>query len=445
MATILKRVARGPDGKPLRDASGQPLAWRDKQGRPRWFAQVAVGRHPATGRSQFVSKTFLREGDAKKWARAQEGDKDGGTPPATTRESFAEYLTRWLPIYAGTVRDSTSYNIRKTVEKWIIDPPKGIRPIGGKQLRKLVVSDFDRLYRSMHEYGMRARGIEYLHGILKRALKAAVKKGELPRNPAEYAERPKADHKAEIATADDENDEGRVEALDREQAGRFLDAARQDHHAALWFVLLTTGLRPGEALALKWRHVDLTKGELHVRATLSRLGVDRKEHPRGWKLTKPKTERSRRTVPLPDITIRELRAWKKQQTIERLAAGSEWQDEEFVFTTQTGGPLSLSNVARRSFRAVMERAKLGSSGPEPEKPAGQPGPKRKRPFYPAVRVYALRHTFATLLLLDGTPLIVVSRLLGHKTIKLTADTYSHVLRELKHEAIETFDRMFVVA
>lgn len=414
-----------------------------KTGKVRWDAQVYVGRHPATGKPQFLSKTHHRKGDAEAWARKQESMKDEGVRPATTRETLADYLTGWLEVYAGQVRAVTLYNYEVSLKRWVLDPPKGTPPIGSIRLTKLTVKAFEELYRHMTDHGLQPRGVQYMHGILKRALKDAVRKGILPKNPAEFATVPKADHKGE----EDEEDTA-AGYLDREQADRFLTAAREPEdpeaprtYAALWYVLLTGGLRPCEAFALKWRQVDFDRGEVHIRRTLTRVGLDREKHPLGWKLTKPKTKKSRRTVPLPDITMRELRAWRTQQKRDKLAAGSEWQEHGFVFTTQTtGAPLDGSNLYRGPFRRVMEAAGLGEYGPEPEKPRSGPTPKRE--FTPSHRVYDLRHSFATLLLEAGEDLLVVSRLLGHSTIKLTADTYAHVTQERREEAAQRFDRMF---
>lgn len=437
MGYLKKKQRRGKDVK--------AEVWRDKQGKPRWYAQVYAGRHPTTHRPQFVSKTFLRKKDGDEWIRKQEGMKDKNIRPATSRETLAEYLDRWLDVYSGQVRDSTIYNIRKTLGKWVLNPRSGTPPIGGKQLRKLTYGDFEKLYRHMVEQGKRPRAIRYLHGTLKRALKEGVAKDGLPYNPALDARLPKENPKAEIKAADEDHaDEGaaavvlrEIGALNREQATRFQAAAKDDRYSAFWHILLTTGLRPGEALALKWPYVDLAKGEVRVRATLNRLGV------KGWKLTMPKTEDSERTVPLPLVTVQELRKWKKQQAEERLAAGKEWQDHGFVFTTEKGSPHSLSNLSRRHFRRVMKQAGLGEDGPEvPEKPNGQPGPKKQRQFIPTVRMYALRHTFASLLLADGVPLLVVSRLLGHKNINTTADVYGKVQPEEQQEATAHFDTIF---
>ena len=158
---------------------------------------------------------------------------------------------------------------------------------------------------------------------------------------------------------------------------------------------------------------------------------------RGWRLGKPKTRKSRRTVPLPPVAMREQKAWRTQQKRDRLAAGKEWQDHGFVFTTEIGTPLL---GARKSFVRVMARAALGEWRSEPKKPRSGPTPKRK--FKPAFRIYGLRHTCATLLLLGGVPLKVVSERLGHSTITLTADTYSHVLPTMQEAAAGALEVMF---
>lgn len=227
-------------------------------------------------------------------------------------------------------------------------------------------------------------------------------------------------------------DRGKALAMDRAQATRFLDAARRDRYSALWHMLLLGGLRPGEAFGLKWEDVDMEAGTVRVVQNLVRIVGNK-----GWSLEPPKTRNSRRTVPLPAVAMRELGAWKTQQKRDRLLAGPEWQEHGFVFTTENGTPL---HGARRSFERVMAEAELGEWGPEPQKPRSGPPPKRR--FKPAFRIYDLRHTCATLLLLAGESLKVVSERLGHATITLTADTYSHVLPTMQRAAADKLETMF---
>lgn len=415
--------------------------WKNKRNgneQVRWDAQVYVGRHPTTQKHQFLSQSFRRKADADAWITEQEGLKHKGMRPATTTETVAEYLEGWLLVHAEQVRTVTIHSYRGAVRRWVLKPGLGVPLIGAIPLRKLSVEALDLLYRHLAQRGIH-RELQYLHGVLKRGLKDAVKKGILSRNPAEYATLPKRDHQGEEVQED-----AIVGALTRKQADAFLQAAREDRLSAFWHTQLTGGLRPGETCALKWEHVDFEKGEVHVRHTLTRGGVDRKDHAGGWKLTQPKTPKSRRTVPLPEITMRELKKWKARQAEERLALGAEWQDHGgFVFTSEVGSPLDLTNLHRGSFRRVTERAGLGIYGEQPKKPRSGPTPNRR--FIPSFRIYDLRHTCASLLLMDGEDLLVVSRRLGHSTIKLTADTYAHVSLERSEAAAARFDKMFGTA
>ena len=406
----------------------------------RWDAQIYFGRG-ATGRARTIMKTFRREGDAKQWAREQEVHRvqSGLGPP--TQETFAVYLRHWLDVKAGEVRARTLSDYTDTLFRYVLpripsdparrpEPPADAPRLGGVRLDKLNAKTLEVLYNWMREHAKSRRTIRALHKILSQALKAAARKGIIVRNWAELADVPKPkDRSAEI------EDDTVVRAMTKEQAEAFLAAARLDRLSALWHVLLLGGLRPGEALGLKWSDVDFDERRVHVVRSLCRV-----KRIKGWQLTPPKTKKSRRSVPLPLVAMAELRTWKRRQAEERLALGPEWQDHGFVFTTHQGAPLELSNVRGSSFRWIMAKAGLGEWGPEPAKPRS--GPTRRRPFTPAFRVYDLRHTCATLLLLAGVSLKVVSERLGHASIVLTADTYSHVLPTMQEEATDKLEVMF---
>jgi integrase len=408
----------------------------------RWYAQISLGRHPVTKRHRFVSKTCRLKKDVEDWVTMMQGERKAGFVRATTTKvTLATYLRdTWLPTYATQVRNI--YNVEKTVGKWLLTPQPDTPFLGCIALRDLVVHDFDQLYRAMAAQGLRPRAIAHLHGLVKRALKTAVLKRELPRNPTEGATVPKPNVQAEITCEADE-EAGPVEYLTREQAVRFLAAARTDRLSALWHLLLDGGLRPGEAFALQWRHVDFDRGVVKVRATLTRQGVPKRTAGGlGWKVTKPKTTSSTGDVPLSVATLQDLRRWKKQQATERLQLGAEWQDHGFVFTTETGTPLG-NNMGRAWTRLVAQadggKGDLGTWGPEPKKPAV--GPTAQRAFTPRFSPYVLRHTCATLALLDGVDLLQVSRRLRHKNITITAQFYGHLKAEHTTQAAESFNRL----
>lgn len=424
---------------------------KDKDGRKirtgRWYTQIYFGRDATSGKTLWRAQTFATRKEAKDWASKLETERnDGSYRPTLGKVTFADYIRdTWLPMHRTQVR--STYNLEKTLGKWILRPNPGTPFIGNVSLAKLTPTHFDKLYLAMTQQRgetradqpLRRRGVEYLHGLLKRVLKSAVKKGELPRNPADGATIPKPEVNAEV-TADDFEQEGPVKSLSREQAARFLAAAKRNRLSAFWHLQLDAGLRPGEAFALKWAQVDFDAKLVHVGATLTRAGVDKKKQ--GWKLTKPKTKRSERKVPVSDTTIAELRRWKKQQTVERLKVGPEWQDHGFVFTTEYGTPLSNKTTGWMHVVRIADggRGDLGVWGPEPDRQK-KPGRPAQRSFAPKFPLYVLRHTSATLALLDGVDLLQVSRRLGHTDMAFTARMYGHLKAEHTTQAAESFNRL----
>jgi integrase len=162
-------------------------------------------------------------------------------------------------------------------------------------------------------------------------------------------------------------------------------------------VALTTGLRQGELLALRWADVDLEGRRLAVRGSLHRPAGG------GWTVEEPKTTRSRRPVVLAPLAVRALVAHRCRQGAERRAAGPRWADHDLVFPNRVGRPLANQNLISRDFRPLLERLGL-----------------------PRIRFHDLRHTAATLLLEAGVHPKVVSELLGHADVGTTLDLYSHV-------------------
>ena len=235
--------------------------------------------------------------------------------------------------------------------------------------------------------------------------------------------------------------------MNREQADGFLAAARiiaekqeaageslmpERCWSALWHVMLGGGLRPGEAFALQWGDLDETAKAVQVRRNLVRV-----RGTRGYLLLKPKTKKSRRTVPLPASAWQELTRWRTVQKRQRLLAGEGWQDLGFVFTTSKGGPL---HGARRSFERVSATAGLGEWGPEPAR-EHLTGPLPARPFTAGFRIYDLRHTYVTLLLLNGVPVNVVADLAGHENAAFTVARYGHSLKQHADEATKKLESL----
>lgn len=222
----------------------------------------------------------------------------------------------------------------------------------------------------------------------------------LPRNPCDVVELPRQVRRE-------------MRALAPDAAARFLEAAREDRFGVLFAFALTTGMRPEEYLGLQWKDVDLEKGAATVcRTVVWRAGG-------GWYFGEPKTSRSRRTIPLPASLVRQLAAYRRGQAAVRLKAGAEYQNNDLVFATSDGTPLMLRNLIRRHFRPTLLRAKLPTD----------------------LRLYDLRHSCATLLLAANEHPKVVSERLGHASITLTLDTYSHVLPSMQQAASDKLESL----
>lgn len=417
-------------------------------GKTRWRIRVYVGRDPQTDKRKYITRTFDRKTDADREATRLERQKDKGVLAVPTRESLGEYLKRWLrDVKAGTVRARTLEGYKGYVRRYILEPSDGVPPIGSIRLDKLTPAAVQRLYAHMHrQMDLSPSTVRRLHAVVSQALDHAVKTGELARNPCDAVELPKRQQGTKKA----------FRAMSKAEAGRFLEAAQEDRYTALWTVLLTGGLRPGEALGLLWEDVNLEEGRIHVRRALTRRGLpddcecehmpeDHGDEGKGpckesgceceeysraesWRLVEPKSNRSRRVVPLPEVAVRALREWRAEQAEERLRLGAEYEDSGFVFANPFGKPLHQPNLRTRSFVPIMERARLGERDGDT--------------FSPAFRVYDLRHTCATLLLLAGENPKVVSERLGHAKVSLTLDTYSHVLPDMQEGAVEKLNTMF---
>jgi integrase len=255
-------------------------------------------------------------------------------------------------------------------------------------------------YGDMLARGLSARTVRYLHAVLNSALKQAVKWGMLARNPAEAVDLPKQERREMLA-------------LSPKQATEFLKAAADDRWGFLFAFALATGMRPEEYLGLQWKDLELERGTVTVRRAL----VWREKG--GWYFGEPKTARSRRSIPLPTSTVRALADHRRKQGEERLKLGPDYQQHDLVFATPEGGPLAPRNLKRRHFRPILERAKLPTD----------------------FRLYDLRHSCATLLLAAGEHPKIVSERLGHATVTLTLDVYSHVLPTMQEAATEKLERM----
>jgi len=317
-----------------------------------------------------------------------------GLPVAAERLTVAQFLERWLVASVQPSVKSKTYEGYESIVRVRVVPR-----IGRKQLAKLTPLDLQQLYANLQAAGLSKRSVHHTHRVLHRALRQAVSWDLIPRNPCERVTPPRPGR-------------SEMQVLSEEQATAFLEATKDHPHHALYVLALTTGMRQGELLGLRWQDVDLDAGQLAVRQTLQW------QRSRGLVFTTPKTARSRRIIILSQRAVQVLRRHRTRQLEFRLSLGEVWQDSDLVFTNEIGGPLSPSQQTR-----VFQRA-LAAAG------------------LPKMRFHDCRHTAATLLLSKGVHPKVVSEMLGHSTITLTLDTYSHLVPVLHQQAAATMDAVF---
>jgi integrase len=236
--------------------------------------------------------------------------------------------------------------------------------------------------------------------VLHRALEQAVRFHLIPFNPAARVDPPKVRHEE-------------ITPLDAHQARALLNGAKSDPFEALYVVSLTCGLRMGEALGLKWSDVDLDAGMLRVARQLQRMRrVD--DEPGKLVFSQPKNA-SRRTLDLPQRAVEALSRHRKRQLEEKLRA-ADYADPGLVFATGKGTPLDAQNIVNRHFKPLLKRAGL-----------------------PNIRWHDLRHTYATLLLARGTHPTYVQKSLGHASVQLTLDRYSHWMPSMGRNTADGID------
>ncbi|MBX6765537.1 MAG: site-specific integrase, partial [Rubrobacteraceae bacterium] len=266
--------------------------------------------------------------------------------------------------------------------------------IGRIKLKSLTPAHVRAFYREKLDGGLSPQTVLHIHRVLSRALKQAVDDGLIPRNPTGSVKPPRP-----------RRDE--IRPLSADQARRFLDTVSGERLEALYVLAVTTGMRQGELLGLKWEDIDLDAGTLSVRRTLSEVRG-------GRKFEAPKSGKGRR-IRLSGRAITALRAHRKALLEERMQRAGLWQEQDLVFPSGVGTPMSGRNLYRE-FKTLLKRADL-----------------------PDIRFHDLRHTCATLLLRQGVNPKFVQELLGHADISLTLNTYSHILPDMGDAAASAMD------
>ncbi len=324
-----------------------------------------------------------RVGEAR-WALGE------GLGVSASTTSLRMYLQHWLMVCRTRLGPVT-------LVTYALDVRRLTSVLGDIPLRNLTPGLLQAAYAALLEQGFSKRTVEKTHAVLHRALDQAMHWGLTSRNPAEVVSPPRSVRRE-------------MTALSGNQLQRLLQATTGSQWHPLWVLLGTSGLRLGEALGLHWQDIDMPGRRLAVRCAPQR------QRGRGLVLVPPKTPRSRRTIYLSELAHGALEEQHENQ-LDRRNSAKRWNESGLVFTNRTGGGLE-QGVAERALVKALAEAGL-----------------------PRVRVHDLRHTTASLLLAAGTHPKLVQDLLGHSTITLTLDTYSHLTQPLHEQVTRTMDHV----
>jgi integrase len=356
--------------------------------------RVSAGKDSA-GRRRVHSETV--EGSAKDAEKAvarlvheyAEGQRMKGS-----RERLDVFIENWLrDVVALQVRPRTLKDYGEALRRYVFPD------LGSQRLDKLNAVQMQGVISKLSNQGLAPRTIRYPFSRLIAALNYAVEVGYLRTNPAKALKLPKLKGQE-------------MRSLTPDQLRNFLAEAKGTRFEALWLLLAGTGLRPGEALGLKWG--DLQDGTLFVQRSLALVAGE-------WIFGDPKTPKSQRKIPLPNTVWQALEEHRERQGELRrrwIKSGREWADQDLVFCAQAGQPLDWRLVARRYFKPIAKRCGLRH-----------------------IRPYDLRHTFASFLLAEGNSIKVVSEMLGHANATMTLDVYGHVLPGMQEKAAASMDRI----
>jgi integrase len=358
-----------------------------QRGDGRWVARITIG-YDANGKRRRKTVYGLTKKQVQdKLTKLQQRKMLGAIPNAASMK-VSVFLNRWLEDVARVTVCESTYDRYKELVDVHVNPR-----VGGLRLERFTPADVQQIYSEMEQAGSSPRTRRFVHSVLRRAFSQALEWGFVNQNVCTVAKPPKPT-RTEMKT------------LSKAEANRFLAAAKTDRLHAMYVLAITTGMRQGELFALQWGDIDLEERTLSVRRTVTMR----------TKIKEPKTAKGKRRIDLPAIAVDALHDHRKRMLAEG-QAGSEW-----VFCTRRGGLLSCHNVNYRSFKPLLENAEL-----------------------PAIRFHDLRHTAATLLLLANVHVKIVSEMLGHATIAVTLDTYSHVLPGMGKDAANTMNKLLTVA
>ncbi|HVB25872.1 MAG TPA: site-specific integrase [Ktedonobacteraceae bacterium] len=368
-----------------RRGHGEGSIYQRKDGR--WVAAVTLENRK---RKTFYGET-RKEVQSKLKAALHEQQQ--GTLLTGPDQTLGTYLEKWIEQVIRLTKRPNTYNGYRSVVKCHLIPA-----LGHIKLQKLTVEQLQAFFANKQKK-LKPKMLALIHSVLSSALTNAIRWGLVGRNVASLVQLPSV-----------ERYEGEV--LTEEQARKLLDTARGSRLDALLLVALTTGIRRGELVSLRWSDIDVGTGILHVRRNVARMdGV-------GYIEREPKSQAGRRKIALPHVVLEALEEHREKQEQARVKAGEKWQEKGLIFCNIYGNYFDPDHMGVL-FKKLLKKADL-----------------------PDVRFHDLRHSVATILLAAKIDLKAVSEMLGHSSVAITADIYQSVLPEQQREIVDKMSKLY---
>lgn len=349
----------------------------------KWCVQVSLG-----GRR--LTKYFDTQSECRQWLREINRKIDQGLTFAAASLRVSAYLAEWIKVMEHSLSPKTWVRYDQIVRDHIVPH------LGRIKLVELRPNQIQSLYMIKLDEGFSVRSVRMIHAVLRNALNQAIVWGVISKNPA-------------VATKPPKRQKKEMKYLNEEQVKVLLSSVEDTRFEALYYIAVTTGLRRGEILGLKWIDVDWDNRNLQIRRQLQRV------YKKGMQFSEPKTRKSNRVVALGKVTIEKLRKHQELQKEQKKHLADQWQENDLIFPSTIGTPYEPRNLSR-DFQLLLEKLGL-----------------------PRVRFHDLRHTAATLMFKQGIHPKVVQERLGHSSISLTLDTYSHLIPSMQDDAADKID------
>ncbi len=360
-----------------------------------WQGAVTIGRNKngTQKRKYFYAKT--RNVVAAKITTALKELQDGKYIDSSVSPTIKTWMNHWLWTYKKNSLKQTTFEQYETLLRIHLYPV-----MGDVKIIDLKSEQLQQLYNEMKEKGLSAKTIHTLNTVLHAGINNAIWEDLLYKNVTEHIVIPKDDYKE-------------MRVLSQAEQDKLFNVLEKDRMGIAVLFSLFTGVRRGELLSLRWSDIDMDKHLVYIKRTVNRVkDYESKNKKTKLVITDTKTTKSRCVIPIIDYLYKLLEKHRERRDKEKLLAGELYEDNDLVFATEIGGLIDPANF-NRTFSRMAKRAGIGHANP-----------------------HCLRHTFATRSLEVGMDLKTVQELMGHSSIKVTGDTYMHVMIDRKVEEMK---------